>query len=159
MAWPVGVHSAERLKSVLAEFIASRLKAAPYRSQMPRRSYKVHAPRGSEKVAGSIKVLLYTGADEQPPHSYREGDKRVVEEWHRVTVDVQSDEKGARAGEDAQVADLLRQIFTSRTECKALIALGVYNVRETMEELNIDGVEFNRTMNLTCSTDRYISKE
>lgn len=161
MPWPAGTNPANNLKGVLAEYLTARLKSAPYKAQMPRtlgklRSFKVYAPTGSEKINTSIKVLLYTGPDEIPPHQFNDGSGQAIEESHRITIDVRSDEKGARANEDAIVADILRRIFNNKAELAALINLGVYNVRESMDELQINDVEFNRTVNLVCSTDTYI---
>jgi hypothetical protein len=153
MAWAAGTDATNNLKTVLLAWLEGRLAAAPFKARLPRRSLKFAAPKGTEKIAGSIKVLLYTGADENPPHEFDSDDGRVMEEYHRVTIDVKSDEKGAKADETAKVASIIRQILSSPTERQTLIGLGVFNIRESADALELDGVEFNRPINLTCTTD------
>lgn len=157
MAWPIGTDATNNLKSVLETWLKGRLAASPYKARLPRRHIYIGAPNSSKKISGSIKVLLYTGKDEELPYEFNTPDGYAMEEMHRVTIDVQSDEKGAKANEDAAVASIIRQIMQSPTERAGLIALGVYNVKESADELNIDDVEFRRTINFTCSTDTLIS--
>lgn len=157
MAWAIGTDPTNNLKTVLTTFLTAKLKAAPYKAQMPRRSWKVYAPKGSEPVRESIKILLYTGADEEPANEYSDTGQYVSEEMHLITIDVQSDERGAKADEDVKVFNIIRSVFQSPTERAALIALGVYNISNSADALQIDDVEFKRPLNLKCSTDTIIS--
>lgn len=153
MPWPSGTDATNEIKTVLVTWLEGRLKASPYKARLPKRHIKVAAPKGSERIPGSIKTLIYTGADEILPHEFDTDAGRVMEEYHRIAVDVKSDEKGAKADEVGKVAAIVRQILSNPTERQALIGLGIYNVRETTEQLFIEGVEFNRPINLTCTTD------
>jgi len=157
MPWPIGTDATDNLKTVFETWLRGRLTASPYKQRLPRRHIVVGVPNSSKKISGSIKVLLYTGKDDEPPYEFNSESGYTMEETHRITIDVQSDERGAKANEDALVASIIRQIMQSPTERAGLIALGVYNVKESADELEIDGVDFKRPINFTCSTDTLIS--
>lgn len=152
MAWTLGTDATDKLKATLVTWIEGRFAVTAIKARLPKRSIKVVAPKGTQRISGSIKVLLYTGADDALPHEYKNAaGALLMEEFHRVTIDVQSDEKGAKVDEMAKVAGIIRQQLIVGRD--ALTALGVYDVQETTEELEIDGVDFSRPINLTCNTD------
>lgn len=157
MAWALGTNATEQLKLVLVAWLQAQLAASPYKARLPKRSIAIAAPKGTERISGSIKVLLFTGADENLPHEFSVGSNRVMEEFHRVTIDVQSDEKGAPANEAGQVASIIRQLLSMPSQRDTLGASGVYNVREQAEALSQIDVELQRPINLTCTTDVLVS--
>lgn len=153
MPWAKGTDASDKLKDTLVTWLEAQFATTTIKARLPRRHIVINAPESTRRRGGSIKVPLYTGADENPPHEYDSPAGRVLEEYHRVTIDPHSDEKGARADEVGKVASIIRQLLASPTQRQALIALGVYNVRESADALEIDDVEFNRPINLTCTTD------
>jgi hypothetical protein len=128
------------------------------RSQFPaKRFVSIYAPKGGDRKTG-IRVEVYSSADEQSPHRYFSDDgHEILEEYHRVTIDVKADSKGGGAAAAQDVYGTIKRSFGSDVGRAAMIARGAYDVRESADGAQIEGVDFERPLHLTCNTDTYLS--
>lgn len=155
MAWPVGTNTPEHLKQTLETFLEGRLADAQYSSRVPAGNrVQIGVPKDNRRGGNPmVQVNIYTGADEEPPHEYQTDAGRVQEEYHRITLDCVAGSRNSDAAQVNRVVSTLRAIFGSPAERAALGTLGIYNVRESAEGVEMDEVEFSRPVNLTCTTD------
>jgi hypothetical protein len=156
MPWPAGQPAAKKLKDELQSFINTKLAAAPYKARLPRGFVKAVVDKPGKRNGGVV-VLLRTEADEGQPHRYHDGTGQVMEEFHRVGMAVQGDERAGAMEAQEAVYSVLKSLFTNPTILAELIALGICDVRESSEGMDFgDDTESSRVLTLTCNTDVYL---
>lgn len=156
MPWATGVDSGSELREKLIAFLDAKIKAAPYKARLPRRHYSVIEGRpGLRKVGARIEV--WAQADERQPHTYFDPVRQVREDYHRITLDVKGDSKSGGIDVTDALLSVLKSLFSQASTLEELIVLGIYNVRQSSETMQIDGVEFNRPLFLSCNTDVYLN--
>ena len=171
MAWPIG-DSGKKLRESLKGFVISQLRTSAYASRLP---FGVRISTQGEEQLPGIQVVIYSQPDAVEPWLYTpdsgpEAGKLVMDESHQVALMVKSDGLGVGGKPEVVSAahQTLRLLFGAariegRPENAALMALGIFNLREAAEGFDIDtgdgadeGAFYKQRLNLTCSTDSYV---
>jgi hypothetical protein len=154
MPWAKGTVAATKLKEELMAYIET------LREQFPaKRHIAVVAPGLSSEKRGGTKVEIHTLPDEEGAWHYIDPTtgEEVGEEYHRVSIDVKADAKAGGAQVAEAVYGVLRNNLLSNAGRQALIARGIYNLRQSAEAPEVEDVTFERPLHLVCNTDTFLS--
>lgn len=147
--WPLGTNAPKQLKDVLAAFVEAQRPHFP--------PGYVTITLGTKKGAG-VRVELYSQADTRPAHQYRDDSGReVLEEYHRLAIEVKSDDKSGGAAAGEAVYETIKSAVLSTAGREVLIAQGVFDVREIPEAPEYGEVAFEHPLHLSVNTDKYLT--
>lgn len=151
-AWEAGTDSSTKVKNVLSKWLQTYLKTRP---GIDIRFFS-EAPKRQKKMIPSVHAMLYTGFDEELPRYWDTGGRRFIEETHRVTVDITGDERDSDQTKINAVVSNIRQGLGDPDELKKLGVAGVWDVRNSAEDLDVADVVYTRPVTIVCKTYTYV---
>lgn len=151
--WPIGINAPKQLKDELAAFIET------LRPGFPEGYVHVFVGNSQGTKKQGVMVELYSQADAQTAHQYYEDltGRQVLEEYHRIAIDVKADDKAGGDKAAEPIYEIIKGAVLSTPGREALIAKGVFDVREMPEAPEYGDVEFTHPLHLTCNTDKYLT--
>jgi hypothetical protein len=162
MAWEIGTDSSEKLREALRDFIKAKMTDSIYRNRLPRQH--IHYLKSGETQSAGVFVIVHSGPDENAPRQYEIEGHRVLEEYHQIAVVVKADKKAGGMASVAATYGALKALFGNYSETSTLIPVGICDLSESAEGMEIDGADndsegefYKRQLNLKCNTELLVS--